>query len=235
MAIDEQLRQLIAEVCKYPPQSLARQKALNRLLIQIQSLPGLYKSKHPDYLHALNRSWEWVSKNIQNFKPRPPSIQVSLVRWINGYLYWRIKDLYAPDDKPSRSFDEPLWDDEDGATYLDRLSESGFCTFSLSGIDAYIEQIQNQETQRIGLELEQYIESDPDGKLKNCHLKTQPECNCMLLIQRLRLKNPPDKLADIAREWNVNYQTLVAHWKRNCLPMLQEIALNLGYEPDIEP
>ncbi|HAG84032.1 MAG TPA: hypothetical protein DCL61_23485, partial [Cyanobacteria bacterium UBA12227] len=64
---------------------------------QIQHLPGLARSSHPDYLHALNRTYQWISQNIQNFQPRPPSVQESLVTWINGYLYWRIRDLYAPD------------------------------------------------------------------------------------------------------------------------------------------
>ena len=232
--MEEELRKLIAEVCQHPSQSLERQKALNRLLVQIQHLPGLTKSSHPDYLDALNRTWEWLSQNIQNFKPRPPSLQVSLVKWINGYLYWRIQDLYAPDNRKYRSFDEPIGGEEAGQTYLDQLSETGFFTPLLSGIDGYIEQLQRQEQQRIGLQLEKYIESDPDGKLKNCHLKSNTQCNCLLLTQRLRLKEPPDKLVDLARELKVNYQTLVAHWKRNCLPLLQEIALSLGYERDIE-
>lgn len=234
-AMDEQLKELIVEVCRYSDRSPERQKALNRLLIQIQHLPGLAKSNHPDFLDALNRTWEWFSQNIQTFQPRPPSLQASLVKWINGYLYWRIKDLYAPDRRVPLSFDEPVWGDETGlTTYLDQLSETGFGIPSLSGIDGYIEQLQRQEKQRIGLELKRYIEEDEAGTLHNCHPKAYSQCNCLLLSQRLSFKNPPDKFTQLAKELDVNYQVLVAHWKRKCLPLLQQIAISLGYEPDQE-
>ncbi|WP_228061137.1 hypothetical protein, partial [Coleofasciculus sp. LEGE 07092] len=234
-SMDEQLKELIAEACKYPHQSLERQKALNRLLIQIQHLPGLAKSSHPDYFHALNRTWEWLSKNIQSFKPRPPSFQESLVKWINGYLYWRIQDLYALDKHTPYSFDGLVAPGESGLTYLEQLSQTGFSPPNLTGIDEYIEQLQRQEKQRIGLELEQYIEEDPDKRLQNCHPRESSHCNCQLLSQRLSLRDPPERLATVARELGMNYQVLVAHWKRKCLPLLQEIALSLGYEPDQEP
>lgn len=230
--MDEQLKELIASVGKYPHPSPERQKALNRLLIQIQHLPGLSKSSHPDYFDALNRTWEWLGKNIQTFEPRPPSLQESLMKWINGYLYWRIQDLYAPDDRAPHSVDELIGGYEAGKTYLEKLAETGLNASHLSGIDGYIEKLQKQEKQRIGLELERYIESDMGGKLQNCHPKLYPQCNCLKLSQKLCLKDNPDKLTTLAKELDVNYQTLVAHWKRKCLPLLQKIAINLGYEPD---
>lgn len=233
--MDEQLRQLIAEVCQYPPQSRERQKSLNQLLIQIQHLPGLAKSTHPDYLHALNRTYQWISQNIQNFQPRPPSVQASLVTWINGYLYWRIRDLYTPEDRMSWSFDELFKVQEVGRSYLEQLSSTGICTPNLAGIDGYIEQLQRQENQRIGIELERYIQEDPSAKLQNCHPRECPRCNCHLLSQRLLLQEPPDRIATLAREFELNYQTLNKHWKRSCLKLLQEIAITLGYQRDKEP
>ncbi|MCA1994111.1 MAG: hypothetical protein LDL41_19000, partial [Coleofasciculus sp. S288] len=210
-------------------------KALNRLLIQIQRLPGLARSNHPDYFDALNRTWQWLSQTIQNFEPRPPSYQESLVKWINGYLYWRIRDLYVPDDRIPRTFDELLGGGEAGQAYLEQLSTTGASLPNSTGIDGYIEQLQREEKQRIGLELERYIEDDPDGKLQKCHPRASSQCNCQFLSQRCSLKNPPDKFTQLARELDVNYQVLVAHWKRKCLPLLQDIAVSLGYEPDQEP
>lgn len=230
MNLDDQLKNLIAEVCQYPNPSLERQKALNRLLILVQHLPGLMKSSNPDYLDALNRTWEWFGKQIHTFQPRPPSLQVSLVKWINGYLYWRIQDLYKSDNS-IYSLDA-VNEGELESNLLDKLSERGFSTPIPSGLEGYIEQLQKQETQRIGLQLEQYIEQDTDQKLQKCHPKAHPNCNCLLLTHRLRLKDPPDKFADVTRDLNVNYQVLVAHWKRKCLPLLQEIALSLGYQPN---
>jgi hypothetical protein len=45
-------------------------------------------------------------------------------------------------------------------------------------------------------------------------------------------KNPPDKLAVIARECQINYPTLVSHWKLKGIPLLQKIAIQLGYQPN---
>lgn len=232
MSSEEHLQELIA-VCQRASAGLERRKALNRLLTQVQQLPGLIKSSHPDYLEALNRTWEWFSKNLDDFQPRPPSIEVALVRWINGYLYWRIQDLYRG-DRYSLSIDVLSYGDED-LNPLDVLADTGFNTPTLTGLDGYIQQLQQQDTQRIGCLLERAIEQDTSGKLRNCHPKAHPHCHCLYLSQRLRLKDPPDKLAEVARDLNVNYQALVAHWKRKCMPMLQEIALSLGYQPDFEP
>ena len=67
--------------------------SLNRLLIAIAQLPGIYRSSHQDYPEAFNRTLEWVSKNIDRFERRSPDVQRSFVTWINGYLKWRIRDL----------------------------------------------------------------------------------------------------------------------------------------------
>jgi len=46
---------------------------------------------------------------------------------------------------------------------------------TLSGLDGMIESDQKENTQRIGLKLELYIESDPEGKLKNSYPRYYPE------------------------------------------------------------
>jgi transcriptional antiterminator len=98
-----------------------------------------------------------------------------------------------------------------------------------------IENAQKETTQRIGLELELYIEQDPEGKLKNSYPRSYPECNCQFLILRLVLKEPPDKFKDLAEELKVNYNTLTSHWYRKCEPSLQEIAVTLGYKQEPQP
>ena len=146
--VDEQLRDLIYEVCRYENPSPQRQKALNRLLMVIEQLPGLYKSSHQDYPQALNQTWEWVSRKIGEFEPRSPSVQQSLVTWINGYLKWRIRDLYAKENQYSISLEQPISnDDGDQTTLLDQLSDPQFRPTSLSLLDIKIAQIQETERQ----------------------------------------------------------------------------------------
>lgn len=250
---DSRLRQLIATVCQHPDGSPEWRRAMSRLLIVVQGLPEFSRYSRldcPDYLlDALNRTWEWLSRNIRNFKPRTSSIREDLVKWINGYLHWRIKDLASPDPPPGTRFhyslDAPISSDDsqEKITHLEQVAEQGqlLGTSSnpsvLSGLEIYIEQLQRQSEQRIVLELALYIEQDPKRQLRNCYPRKHPECNCQLLSLRLLFifKNPPDTLADLAQEFNINYQTLLSHWKRKALPLLQEIAISLGYQPNQKP
>ncbi|OCQ95496.1 hypothetical protein BCD67_09685 [Oscillatoriales cyanobacterium USR001] len=234
--MDRQLRLLAEKVCSYPAKSLERQKALNLLLVKLQHLPGLLKSSHPDYLEALNRTWEWFSQNIcQTFKPSGASFQESLCKWINGYLYWRIRDLKSP--QTDYSLDNSFKNSESLETYLDRLPDAQ--APKLSGLDNYLDRLRSEQLQEIVLQLEKYIEEDPERKLRNCYPRKHPNCNCQFLTQRLFLQNPADKMADIIRELqlkdpNVKDQTVRSHWNKKCKPLLQEIAVNLGYSPEIE-
>jgi hypothetical protein len=230
--VDEQLERLIDDISRYPDPSPERQKALNGLLLVIQRLPGIYKSSHQDYLEALNRTWEWVCNNIGKFQPQSPSVQTSLVIWINGYLRWRIKDFYAPNSKYTYSLDRPVYNNEGvETTLLDILpSNPESPRASLDLLDIKIAQIQETQRQNVGSRIKQYIELDENGKLTGSHPKKNPECNCQVLTKRLLLQKPSHKIADIAREFNVSNQTLYSHWKKNCLPLLKEIAVNCGHE-----
>ena len=242
---DERLRQLIAAVYQHPDGSLEWRRAMSRLLIVIQGLPEFRKYSRldcPDYfLDGLNLTWEWLSRNIRKFEPSTSSIREDLVKWINGYLYWRIKDLATPNPRRDYPLDHPIKgsDGVESTTLGERITEQGQILGTpsnpsiLSGLEIYIEQLQKQSEQRVVLELALYIEQDPKKKLRNCYPRDHPDCNCQLLSKRLLFifKDPPDKLTDIAQEFNINYQTLVSHWKRKGLPLLQTIARELGYQP----
>jgi len=227
---DERLSALIAQVRQHPAPSKKWRIAMNRLLWEIQQLPGLKKSNHPNYREALNRTFQWVSREIANFEPRPPSVSKSLVNWINGTLGRRIQDLYSPDKNAPISLDAPIAVDAGETTRLELLPD-----ITLSGLDGMIENAQKETTQRIGLQLELYIEQDPEGKLRNSHPHSYPECNCQFLSKRRVLKDPPDNFQDLAKELNVRYTTLNSHWKRKCEPSLQEIARTLGYKQEPQP
>lgn len=231
--MEEQLQTLINDLQHYPEDSLERQKALNRLLIIVQQFPGIYKSSHQDYPEALNKTWEWVCRKIGEFEPHSSSLQQSLTQWINGYLKWRIKDLYVSDSKYTISLDRPLNNNEhnynDKVSMLDILADNNSQSTTLNLLDLKIAQIQKGERQSWGERIKLYIEQDEMDELKNCHLKKNPECNCHLLAIRLLLHQPPHKIADIARQLNSSNQTIYSHWKRKCLPLLKKISTNLEF------
>ncbi|MEM7556341.1 MAG: hypothetical protein AAF378_20015 [Cyanobacteria bacterium P01_A01_bin.84] len=226
--MDEQLKQLIEVVRNYPEGSHEWQKAMQRLLIQLQQLPGLLKSSHPEYPDALNRTWEWVSRNIGNtFEERSPSIQEDLEKWINGYLKWRIKDLTYQKTYQYISLDVPTCHDEARKPLVEHISQTGLTTPNLSGLDGYIENLQREKTQRLALAVEEYIQQDPQKRLKNCYPRKNPNCNCYLLSQRRFLKEPPDTFSEISRELNMKTEQVTNHWYGRCKPLLQKIVQDL--------
>ncbi len=231
----DELNALIEQICNdSDPRSWKRRRALERLLIHLQKHPDIRGSSHPDYLDALDRTWEWLSLNIDQFTPTPDlPLETSLIRWINGHLYWRIKDLYLKRVKDPASLDRAM--DSSGeikTTLLEQLSDNGLSTPSLSGLDGYIEQLKQQHRQAIALELEHYIETDPQKKLRQCHPRKFPQCHCQYLCQRRLFKDPPDRFSMIARDVGINYQTLKTHWEKKCKPLLQDIAWELGYSSE---
>ena len=229
--MDKQLEKLIAAACSSPEGSQEWRKAMHRLLIELQRLPGIRKSSHPDYLEALNQTWAWVSRKLcREFAPRK-ELQSSLVKWINGYLYWRIYDLYSSETVNWVSLDRPIGNDERVTSLMDKLSATNLTPPTLDGLDGYIEQLQRQNTQRLALKLEFYIHKDPQGKLRLCYPCAYQQCNCQLLSQRRYLQNPPTTFRELAQELNIPMAKLTNHWYDRCKPLLQEIALDLGYQP----
>ncbi|AFY56155.1 hypothetical protein Riv7116_3709 [Rivularia sp. PCC 7116] len=236
--MDEKLQQLIEEVCRYREGTPQRQKALNKLLIIVQQLPGIYKSYHQDYLEALNKTWDWFCRSIDKFEANPnKSLQESLVIWINGYLKWRVKDIYNPTDKPTVSLDELIINAEgQKTTRKDQLSDSKYTpdasnrSNTLDLLDVKIAEIQKSDRRKLAEDIAQLIEEDPKCELRHCYTRANAECNCQFLAKQLLLANPSHKIADIARDLNVSSQTIYSHWKRICLPLLQKIGVNLRIE-----
>jgi hypothetical protein len=241
---DEKLYQLLTCVRQYPTGSLEWRRSLGRLLLLIQKFPEFRKYTNsrcpPDYLDALNRTWEWLSREINNFQPRPnSSIRSDLVKWVNGYLYWRLRDAATSRASEWQSLDEPVYefDSANRVTALDQLSDQGYLvgqgnsTPTLDGLERYLNQLEQQSEQQFVNRLEDYIERDPEERLRQCYPRKRPECNGQMLSQRRCLKDPPDSLAELAREFDMHYQTMVSHWKLKVVPLLQEIAIELGHQP----
>ena len=226
-----QLRQRLDAVLSTSPQSAERAKTMSRLIDIVQRLPGIKKVAHQDYLLALNLTWEWMSKNIDQFLQSTNSLENDLVKWINGYLYWRIRDIYHPPVLPIKivSLDSLIFDE--GESYLDLLSAEGFIGFNLNSLDEHIRSLQQQEYQTIATQIEKWIESDPEQQLQNCYPRNCKQCNCQIISYRRLIIDPPDSYKEIANEMGIVTGTLTGHWYKKCLPLLQAQAKKFGYQP----
>ena len=218
--MEQQLQNAIAR-CRQSTDPTERQKSLNRLLLIIQQLPGIYNSTHQDYPEAYNRTLEWTCKNIDRFDPVTDSTVKSMVIWINGYLKWRIRDLYIADNSydPRRVYPSTREDND-----LDPIEAIADPQVSLSLLDTQIAQMQAEKSQNIANAIAKHIQEDLGNNLSTTHPRKHPQCNCHCLAIRMLLEDPPDKISVIARDLAVNNQTLYSHWKKKCLPLLQQLA-----------
>ena len=213
---DELLCQLILGICSESLDSPQRLKLLNRLLRELQLLPKLSKVSHPYYLEALNKTWQWLDNHLHEFNPRRSPIQASLITWINGYLWYRIQDLYSSNNLKELSLD------------LKALERSGFYDDYVGGLEAEIERIDGENKQALARAIAQYIDRDPEKKLRNCHPRNRPDCNCQLIVQKLLLQESPEKMSTIARHLKINTQTIHSFWKRTGFSKVQAIARQIA-------
>jgi hypothetical protein len=242
---DEQLRALI-EAVRQAKSAEKRRMALNALLRKLQKLPGILKSSHQDYPEALNLTWEWVCRNIDKFYADDKNVAENLKHWLNGYLYWRIHDLYSPDEKYIKlgsekikvgfiPIDPPHSRENDGGsdTMVDRLAkpEDQMGNSFLSLIDRQIQEAQTEERRNLAQKIATYIKQDPDQRLQRCHPKGKPRCNAQFLAMRLCLQDPPATQTSLSEELQIPHQTLVSHWKYACRKLLNKIIQELSDEP----
>jgi hypothetical protein len=96
----------------------------------------------------------------------------------------------------------------------------------LSGIKKLLQ----DELQYFAQKLKKYIETDPENRLKNCHVENQQKCNCQILVQLRFLKESSLTLREIHEQLEIPLTTISSHLKRKCIPLLQKIAKELGYE-----
>lgn len=250
-----QLCQLIDVLQQQPRTSRAWRKAMNQLLQEVMRLPRLARSSHPDYGEVLSDTFLQIADRIDEFIPQSDSITASLTHWINLRLRltYRIKELYQPPRdgtsdrsnpkarakaefrsqmrKPALSLDTPIGTTGD-IHFGDQLPDP---RPGLADLEAIIQQDQAQQTQQqIGKQMQHYIQTDPEGLLRQCHPKHYPNCHCQMLAQRLLITQPAESFQRITKEHGINYHTLYAHWKNRGLPLLQEIAKKMGYDPDRE-
>ena len=63
---------------------------------------------------------------------------------------------------------------------------------TVSGLDRLAQQELEEANKRLEQDLKRYIEEDPEGKLRGCHPRGYPHCNCQELVKRRILQEPED-------------------------------------------
>lgn len=221
------LKSLVQQIKSTQPRTLDRARLLNKLIREIQTFGHFYGNSHPSYSEIWNTSLQVFCNKIDDFEVKGESVEGSIRSFINAILHNKFRNLNHKDRKAPRSLDEPLFGTEGELSLLDLTPLTQGPERSLSLLDQLIAREQASADSRLAILLNEYVRTDPKSQLQQCQLRRNPEIHAQMLTLRLWLKEPPEKMLHISREYGVNNPTVAEHWKRRCIPMLREIVQEL--------
>ena len=69
--------------------------------------------------------------------------------------------------------------------------------------------------------------------MRNCCSRKYPICNCWELIKR-RILTSPHTFKQIKKDLDIPLDNITRLWYNKCVPLLAEIAREIGYEIDVK-
>lgn len=203
--IDQQLRQLVAQTCQHPRRSLQRRRCLDQLIRAIAQSGKLWREHTPDYEEALQLTWLYLCRNIENYDPA----RATVITWLDAYLKQRLKDLFRKRCQQQHHEAQPPPDWENPTDPIENLPDT------------------HPDIPPILAETRQWAESDPEGELSNSHIRGRPEITCQVLI--LRRLPPETEWRQLEAEFNCKVSTLATFYQRHCVPLLRKFGESQGY------
>lgn len=206
----EELEQLIQKAIQQDTNS----KAYKQLFTNIMSLmqqSGRILKYYPCvdvdcYHNALLQTWEWLRKNLHNYKPEIANVYT----WFNNKLEYKIRDEKTKKMNREQQIKPPFRHPKTGEW--------------INPIDS-IKDKNNQS--EISERIDKFLE-DNRQKLRTIHPRNCPEGNChYLLEQRIFFETPWNVLAE---KLNSNAKTLNTHYQKKCLPYFRRWLEEQGYE-----
>lgn len=201
--IEQHLQQLATETCRHPPGTLKRRQSFNRLIVAIHKSGKLWRENTPYYEEALQQTWVYLYRNLcqpgtgEQYDPERSRITT----WLNNYLKRRLQDLRHQQKTP-------VFPEDPENHPLDQM-------------------VAPPEIPPILEETRHWAETDPDGILRQTHVRKRPEITAQLLI--LRRLPPETRWEALAAELDAPYTTLATFYQRKCLPILRKFGEDQGY------
>lgn len=196
------------QACKYPPDSRERQYYLTKIIRVIA--PKLWRVNTPYYPEALQKTWEYFSRNICT--TYDPSLAL-MTTWLNVFLRYRHLDLLtqaAQERKKLIPIDPQVAATEGtDSTVIKEVISKNYGSLKL------LEQVMH------------WVETDADGTLRQTHLTGRPDIDCQTIIL---LRLPPETpWKEIAARFNEKIPTLASFYQRQCLPRLRDLGRAEGW------
>jgi hypothetical protein len=230
----------VEQIAEFSPDSEQWEIQIDRLIRFISKLPQITNSRkkvsiefqedYEDYDEGFNDILLKVRNEICiSFYPTGYLAIRSLESWIKRKLRLRYLqyDIYRNRQREPKKISR----DDESEVIRDKLEFDEWKQQpTLEGLEKIIEAEQEVEQQRKRSNLssfKEYVDSDPDGILKNKVVPGATTCNYQILIQRLVLQIPPESLTKIADEFGIDYNALVAHRNRHFYPTVQCLYLEV--------
>jgi len=210
-ALNETLKQLVADACTHPPRSLERQRCIQEIYRLVMRSGRLWQESTPYYGDALQETWEHCCQHLEEYDPARSAVTT----WIDNRLKWTLKKWR----------DRQLRDQERTANPVQ--TDSGD---TLSPLDALSSNSSLDQAEQMWRTTLNWVRADPDGKLQATCFRRRPEINAQVLF----LKRFPSETPwqEIAREFDLNQkdaENLPKFYNRNCLRLLREFGIAQGY------
>jgi hypothetical protein len=218
--LDQELNILIQEASQHPPSSFKRRIILNRVATKIQKSGRLYKSYEPFSPDAESRMWIYFIQNVCEATTAKNAFDPSLIydgsviTWLNVYLKRRLEDERTKfqTEQQKRLWQKKGIDSDEALDPIDRIEST----------------IRNEieEPNLIDAILE-WVETDPDALLCQCHSKSHPQVSCKYLIAK---RLPPEtEWKVLSQHLNTPVPSLSNYFQRHCIKPLQNFCRSQGF------
>lgn len=210
--LEDIILQLVKETCQHPRGSILRQKGLHKIIVLIQQTGKLLRGGGViDVEEAFQQTWLYFCRNLCEASTAKEAYNANLgsvISWINGHLYYRIKDIQTKNTNT-------------GYNRINFISNAnGEELDPVNLIPA------PPEAPPILEEIREWLQRQ-SHELSKIHIRNRPEVNCQVLIER---RLPPEtSWEDLSGEFGIPIPTLSSFYQRRCFPVLQNFGQSEGY------
>ena len=209
--LNEQLNEWIKEARLSPKDSIARKKAITRIIAAMQQSRKIwrgYGSDDPFYEDAIAVTWVWFVKHLDEYD----SDKAMVLTWFNNYLNFRLWDARILWLKEQCVRAHPQFIGGEWVDPLDRISAPPDLPPML---DAVLDWMESNRTE-----------------LCRIYLQSRPHINCYdLLLHRLPFPETYLKWEALSSKVDVPVPTLSSFYQAHCLHCLLAFGRSQGYLP----
>ena len=217
--LQEQLAQLIQEVCQAPAKSARRRKGQNQILRLIQQSGKLKRERSPHYEGCIQITWLYLFENLCEVnRERYPRVEIpfceapNILSRLNLRLGGCIKDAWAEEKRKRELEESPKIIDGEFIDWVDKLPAPDPVPLPSASLPPFLLDL-----------VRAAVEADASGELRRCHLENHPEANCQaLILQQLSSEVEWEAVAD---ELRIPIVSLSPFYEQHCRPLVEKISV----------